>query len=51
MPGTRLIRILRAMLFLLLPGVFLCGLAALYFFCPKAWTVLGTLFVIYIGIG
>ena len=44
MPETGLIRILRPILFLLLPGVFLCGLAALYFFCPKAWTVLGTLF-------
>ena len=44
MPEKRSIRILRLVLLLLFLCVFLCGLAALYFFCPKAWTVLGTLF-------
>ena len=44
MPEKRALRILRLVLFLLLLGVFSCVFTALYFFCPKAWTVLGTLF-------
>lgn len=35
---------MRFIISLLLLCVFSCGLAALYFFCPKGWTVLGTLF-------
>lgn len=44
MPEKRALRILRLVLFLLLLGIFSYGFTALYFFCPKAWTVLGTLF-------